>query len=365
MKIAYLLGSLNRGGTETLMLDVFKYQSRPGYEFIGIYRKQGVYEKEFRATGHKIYRICPCSVFDIGYILKLRKILKQEKIDIVHAQQSIDAVFALFATMGSGIKVVQTFHGFDYNCVFKHKLLIKYSIVKTNANFFVSETQRLYYIDKYHLDSSKQIVVYNGVNFSKLDTKRPTISILQKKREEEYLFGSVGNFVAVRQQIVICRFLKLLKEQNVPFQFVFAGARCYPEEWRYDECVNYCRDNNMLENVHFLGSCHDVPNMLKQLDAFVYASHHDTFGIAVVEAIAAGLPVFVNDWNVMKEITSNGKWATLYKTGNEKDLLEQFMLFLSNIESRKTEVASRFKGIRDRFSIESHLNSLAATYNSL
>ena len=96
----------------------------------------------------------------------------------------------------------------------------------------------------------------------------------------------------------------------------------------YDECVTYCQQNSLLDKVSFLGSRDDVPTILQQLDAFVYATDHDTFGIGVVEAMAVGIPVFVNDWEVMTEITDNGKFATLYKSKDEKDLLRHFLLFL-------------------------------------
>ena len=50
MKIAYMLGSLNRGGMETLLLDVFKNARIAEYSFIGIHRKGGNYQSEFYAT---------------------------------------------------------------------------------------------------------------------------------------------------------------------------------------------------------------------------------------------------------------------------------------------------------------------------
>ena len=71
-----------------------------------------------------------------------------------------------------------------------------------------------------------------------------------------------------------------------------------------DFVLKYCEDNN-LDNVYFLGGRGDVPALLKVMDGFVYSSVHDTFGIAVVEAMAAGLPVVVNDYEVMKEVCGN------------------------------------------------------------
>ena len=50
MKVAYLLGSLSRGGTETLVLDVFKNSEKASYDFIGIHRKDEPLKDDFYAT---------------------------------------------------------------------------------------------------------------------------------------------------------------------------------------------------------------------------------------------------------------------------------------------------------------------------
>lgn len=72
-----------------------------------------------------------------------------------------------------------------------------------------------------------------------------------------------------------------------------------------------------MDKVHFMGPRSDVPELLASWDAFLYSTDHDTFGIAVVEAIAAGLPTFVNDWEVMKlQITAN--WRTSTKPRTQK-----------------------------------------------
>jgi glycosyltransferase involved in cell wall biosynthesis len=106
----------------------------------------------------------------------------------------------------------------------------------------------------------------------------------------------------------------------------------------------------------------DVPHILAQSDAFVYATDYDTFGIAVAEAMATGIPVFVNDWEVMSEITEQGKYATLYKTKDEKDLLGKFMLFLAskNDYISKAQLAQQF--VRSSYSIEQHIPNLMQQY---
>jgi glycosyltransferase involved in cell wall biosynthesis len=131
----------------------------------------------------------------------------------------------------------------------------------------------------------------------------------------------------------------------------------------YNDCVKYCRQNNLLENVSFLGSRDDVPGILSQLDAFVYATDHDTFGIGVVEAMAVGIPVFVNDWMVMSEITDDGKYATLYKTKDEQDLLRHFLLFLQDKTNYLTKAANASSFVRQKYSIEKYIEKLKQVYS--
>ncbi|MBP1637759.1 MAG: glycosyltransferase, partial [Bacteroidetes bacterium] len=176
--------------------------------------------------------------------------------------------------------------------------------------------------------------------------------------ESTILIGSVGNFNEVRDQFTLCHLARLLSEQNIDFHLIFAGKRVDNISERYDNCVDYCKEHNLLSHVHFLGSRQDVPNILSQLNAFIYASDHDTFGIAVVEAMAVGVPVFVNDWEVMTEITEDGKLATLYITKDENDLVEKFKLFLQNKEEYKQKALKAASYVRQKYSIEKHIDQL-------
>ena len=75
LKIAYLFGSLNRGGKETLMLDFFKVARDVNLNIIGIYRKNGVLLRDYKNTEVEMFQLRPKHIFDLFYFLKLRKLL--------------------------------------------------------------------------------------------------------------------------------------------------------------------------------------------------------------------------------------------------------------------------------------------------
>jgi L-malate glycosyltransferase len=365
MKIAYFLGSLNRGGTEVLVLDILRNIQSKDYSVILVHRKKGRLYSEFASLDVPLFHLFPKNKYDIKYFFRLRKLLNREKVDIIHAQHSFDALLAWVTCLFTNTKIIWTLHGFDFNLSTLSNIITKFIIKRTHANIYVSEVQMKYYKKKYSLQNdSKNLVVYNGISFEKFkNVKITSIKRGLNIQEQFNLYAFVGNFNAVRNQFLVCKFLKLLEEKVGDYKFLFIGKKDELEPWRYNRCEEFCKKNN-LNNVMFLGSRNDVPNILSQIDAFVYASEHDTFGIAVVEAIAMGIPVFVNDWEVFSEITHNGDYATLYETDNEHDLLCKFMDFLSNSDHYKKNASDAAEIVKNIYSIESNISHLKKIYKN-
>lgn len=366
MKVAYLLGSLNRGGTETLLLDICQNLKKTDFDATGIYRKGGVLEKDFLQSGIPFSILTPGKNI-LKYLWNLRKMILKNQVEVIHAQQPLDALYARIACMGMKVKLVLTFHGFDFN---SSSAFTRYIIRRTDRNIFVSHYQKEYYIRKYRLNPEKQTVVYNGINFSKFENfyNQNINHNLRKElkiNDSTLLMGMVGNFNDGRDQMTVCCFLKLLNEQAVDFHFVFVGKRVENSAQRYDSCVSFCQNNNLSQRVTFAGVRSDVPSILTQLDAFIYSTEHDTFGIAVVEAIASGIPVFVNDWEVLNEITEEGNLAVIYKTKDENDLLEKFMLFLQQRDEYVRKAKENAEIVREKYSIQKHIENLKSVYSSL
>jgi glycosyltransferase involved in cell wall biosynthesis len=363
-KIAYLLGSINRGGLETLMLDVFRHAEKNGLPAICIYRKDGTLKDEYEKTGIRIKKISPSRNF-FKYLRELRKEIVENNVKIVHAQQLHDAFYAWLALRGTKISIISTLHGYDYNVskfIFKKN---KFTLNHTDLNLFVSNEQKKHYIERYHLKKQNQKVVYNGISFEKFgQNKYSNIRDEFGIPSDILLLGSIGNFVPVRDQFTLCRFLNLLhKNTNIDFRFLFVGLDT--NEKQYNACVSYVTDNKLDDKVFFTGGRTDVPNILFQLDAFLYSTDHDTFGLAVIEAMYAGLPVFVNDWEVMIEITQNGKYANVYKTKNEYDLLEKFEDFLKNKQQYLEKAKCAKSYVIENYSIDNYIEKLKAIYKNL
>ena len=364
LKIAYLVGTLNHGGLESLVVDICKKHIDLDFEIVCVYRHEGTYSNAFHTTGVKMVQLECNNIF--VYLYNLRRLLLNEHVNIVHAHTQSNALVCLFALLGTSIPVMTTLHGFSFAKSGRMYRSIIYGGCK--KLICVSQYQLQYYKSMWHiLDKHKIDVIYNGIDFSKIDSARLNVDFVSQTGRIQ--LAMVGSFMSGRSQSVIIKSIALLKQRGVAdFDFYFVGRRVDNEPARYDDCVRFCKEHK-LTNVHFLGGREDVPSILKAMDGFVYSTEHDTFGIAVVEAMAAGLPVIVNDWTVMREITNNGKWATLFKTDDADDCADKISELIHKLQTNREQVSRQCleiaNEVRNKFSIENHIKQLEQVYSSL
>lgn len=366
MRVAFFLGGLNSGGTETLLLDVCRNSDVVPFDFLCIHRKGGSYATAFNESPAQIVCI-PKKGSWLSYILALRGYLRTLHVSIVHAQTPLNALLSAVATIGTKIHVVVTMHGFN----FSHANLLYKMLVFCGCKkiCFVSQYEMDYYNSRIggRMFSKKYCVVHNGIDFEKFQEKRIApdfISSLNTPKKFVKL-AMVGSFGSGRDQKLVIEAIKILKERNnvAQLQFYFIGKEYRGEETILAECKDMVTRYGLDSVIHFMGGRDDVPAILRHIDGYVYASVHDTFGLTVIEAMASGLPVVVNDWNVMKEITNNGEWATLYRSGDAEDLALKIKELIDNIDVYKQKSLVQMDLVQSQFSIKNHVNRLNEIYS--
>lgn len=379
MKVAYLIGSLNRGGAETLLLDICRKADRASFKMMVVHRKGGMYEKEFMHLAPKCLRLAPRRWCLFSYLRQLRKRLVDEHVTIIHAFYCLDVVYSWIATIGLKIPIVITFHGYKGSeCGWGMSLLYRLVMRIADKLCFVSGEQMKRYEERYgYIISRKGVVIYNGLNFEKFDVTNDRMSELTNeiivrdgaRKERGIRLCMVGNFNSVRSQIVIAKAIRELKvksqESRASFDFYFIGGRYKGEEHYYDECIAYCKEHG-LDNVHFLGTRENVPALLQTMDGFVYSSRNDTFGIAVIEAIASGLPIVVNDHPVMREVCGDANAGVrFFHTDDAEDAAAQINALITNLEQSKQIAKANAIAVRNKYSIENHIDNVNQIYLSL
>lgn len=334
VKVLHILGSLAVGGAENLVLDMLRGGSGEGVSYNVVYMHPSSEERVEAFTGCGVpVTFIPCGSGiknTFRFIRHLRGYIKHNGIEVIHCHHNVDAYWASFASRFTQVrKILLSIHGMNLNFnylsgrtkgLFRADRFITRSLVCT----YVSGSTRDFYRDKYGWKELEGGVIYNGVDAGKLDavdagadTAVPVWAEEAKVRGK-LLFGMVGNFnTPVRLQLMICRCLWELKgrcQGKLPFIFVFAGGKSGRHPALFEDCVAFCREKGMLDtDVFFPGRVDRVPQLLAELDGYIYGSSADTFGISVIEAVMAGVPVICSDIPALREVTFNGELATLVK----------------------------------------------------
>jgi L-malate glycosyltransferase len=368
MKVLHLLDSLNRGGAETQVLDICRNASRFGLEVTLVTAKGGVLENDFRDSGVEYIRLNRKLPVDVYFASQLGKIIKERAIEVVHGYQAVDGLHLYLATRRlPSVKRVLSFQGFIPGR--KNRLTAKLIAPRMDANISVSKSLMTYLSDETGIKRFDNFhVIYNGADEKRLQPSGASIKRELNLNSNALVAGMVANFTAdpTKDQVTICRALPRVIEQFPNLHFVFAGRVAQGAEGRLTECVNVCTENGIAGNVHFLGARSDVPDILAELDLFVFSSRREGFPVAVSEAMLTGVPLILSDIEPLREaIICDGDLGHMFPVG-DFPVLSKKMVGLLGDEAARAELAHRAREYAlANFSINSHLRNLKLLYESL
>jgi len=366
MKVLYFLDSLNQGGTETLALDVLRNAESCGLDLIVGAAGGGALEKEFLTTGAEFVRLRRRLPVDLNLVLKLRKIIRDRKIEIVHGHQAVDGLHLYLASMNLPVKRVLSFHGFVADK--KNRQTLKFLIPRMDANIAVSRGLQNWLAEIDQLDTTKNFrVLYNGVDARRIQPTGKSLRAELNLSKDDLLFGMIGNFYRDprKDQMTICRALPKVFAEIKNARCIFVGRTETGAEHKFQECVDFCRMHEIADRVHFLGERRDVPDILAALDFFVFSSLQEGLPIAAAEAMLARVPLIVSDIEPFLEVSANGEYAEVFPVQNHEILSDKILKFLKDKNLREDLGNRTFRYARENFSIEAHLRELKKLYHSI
>ncbi len=367
MKVLHLLDTLNRGGAETLALDVCRNAARFGIDLTFAASGGGDLEEEFENSGADFIRLERSMPLDLDLVWKLRRLIQENQIEIVQGYQPVEALHLYLATIG--LK--------DVYCVMSHqgyidgrnnRLTARLLSPLMDANIVVGRGLFRWLRETIGLDTSKNFyLVYNGV-----DKERLTHNGGGAVRDEfdfddsTLLLGMVANFWRGhrKDQMTICRALPVVFEKFEDASFMFVGKIAEGGEDYFEECVEYCDQKGIGEKVFFTGARDDVADILDSLDLFVFSSLHEGLPIAVIEAMLARVPVIVSDIEPLLEATKKGECAEVFPAQDAAGLAEKIIKLLKDESARKKSADAAYEFAAKNFTIDAHLKGLASLYTN-
>ena len=332
MNILHFLDTTNHGGAETLVLDVCRNAEKSGMKMTFVTSCGGTLEKDFRESGADFYKFNRKFPIDWSLISKLRQIVADKQISIVHAHQPVEALHLYLATQKmKNVGKVLSLHG-GTSLDWKNRKTVEFLIPRMDAKVIVSESLKKDYL----FDTTDFTVIYNGVNAKRLVPSGKSLREALNLPNDTFLIGMIGNFYREprKDQLTICRALPKILAQIPNLHCIFAGKIESGAEEKVAECQRFCAENGIAENVHFLGVRNDIPDILAGLDLFVFSSFYEGLPIAMIETMLAKVPLIVSDIEPLLEASRNGKYAEVFPLQNAEILSEKVVQLLQHKDLR-------------------------------
>ncbi len=370
MKVLYLLDSVNRGGAETLALDICRNAERCGLEMTFVATGGGDLEQEFENSGVGYHRLKRRWPIDLKLIRELRKIILEKQIEVVHGHQPVEALHLYLATVGlKNVRCVMSHHGGGlFAASRKNRLVAKYLSPLMDANISCSRALLTWLRQEIGISAAEKFhVIWNAVDESRLQPTGNSIRTELNIGESDLTMGMVANFVPspTKDQMTICRALPQIFAEFENARFIFVGRISPGGEKNYVACVDHCAERGIADKVLFLGAREDVPDILGSLDLFVFSSLHEGLPIAVAETMLSKVPMIVSDIEPLLEATDDGTYAEMFEAQNEVELAQKTLGLLRDKVVRADLAQRAYDFARENYVIDAHIAKLLQLYESL
>lgn len=277
------------------------------------------FKEELENMGIKVYNVpIPRKITAIKEMIssykKIKKVCSENNYDILHCHSPIGGVLVRFAFKDfrkKGGKLIYTAHGFHF---FKGAPIKNWIIFYPIEKFCSRYTDCLITINKEDYKraknfKAKEVKYVPGIG---VDTKK--IKDIKKNRKilnefnikDEVVLVSVGELSNRKNHKVI---LKALEKVKGNFKYIICGQGAKKEE-----LIKLSKELNLQEKVEFLGYRQDVKEILKASDIFCFPSKQEGLPVALMEAMASGLPVICSDIRGNKDLIENKKGGYLLKS---------------------------------------------------
>lgn len=181
--------------------------------------------------------------------------------------------------------------------------------------------------------SGRLSVIYNGAPIERFRAASPALrSQVLPGREGQFVAAFVARFDPQKDHATLFRAMLQVPQLDV---ILLGEGASRPDMERL------CRTLGISQRVHFLGRRADVPELLKMCDLYIHSANWEGFGIAVVEAMSAGLPVIASDVAGLREVVEGA--GVLFPAADDAALVSQITDVLGNRERRAAlgEASSR------------------------
>lgn len=291
--------------------------------------------------------------------LALRRFLKQQNIQIVQTFFESSDIWAGFVTRFlSDAKLIWSRRDMGILRTGKHEVAYRLMAGLPDAVFAVSELVRQHCIEQDHVDPDRVQTIYNGLDLADWDD-----TSLSEVPRQRLLVTTIGNIRRVKGHDVFIKAAAALAPGFPHVDFSIAGGVLEPAY--FEELQILVRDLNLSGRFSFAGSITDLHQHLSAADIFVLPSRSEGFSNAIVEAMAASLPVIATNVGGNAEAVQNGVTGIIVPAEDPESLAVAMTRLLSAPAQAKAMGVAGKQRVAEKFTTDAMMLQTTAAYRKL
>jgi len=313
------------GGSGVLATELGKALADKGHQVHFITYQQPVRLNEFNANifYHEVrvttYPLFDYPPYETALSSTMVDVMINHQLDLLHVHYAIPHASAAYlakkiveAQSGRVVPVITTLHGTDITLVGRDKTfapVVAFSINQSDAITAVSENLRDETYRTFPIEKEIR-VIYNFVD-SRRFHKKP-IDAFRKAiaPNGERILMHASNFRKVKRVQDVVRIFEIVR-RKMPAKLMFVGDG--PER---SGAESLCRELGLCDDIRFVGKQEQMEEILAIADLFLLTSDYESFGLAALEAMAAGVPVISTNAGGLPEIAIQGETGYLNDVGD-------------------------------------------------
>lgn len=298
---------------------------------------------------------------DLFAIWRLIKIIKENKIDVIHCHMGRDLWLAVPSAKIAGCRKI--FFTCHMESNYRKRDLLHFFLHRSiTGAVAITEKVKECLINTTHIPPGKIKVIYCGLDLDKYHPGSFPGNILRKEYgfpEDFILIGIVGRLDEGKGQEYLLKAAPLVLNKFPRVKFIIvgeetignkAGYRCYLEL--------LVKELGLGNNVTLTGFRQDIPEIISSMDILVLASKREAFGLVNIEAMALGKTVIAVESSGVREIIDNGIDGFLIPVRDSVVLAEEIIRVLGDPEKMKQTGIMARKKVEEKFDFNKNIEEL-------
>ncbi|MEH7380040.1 glycosyltransferase family 1 protein [Bacillus sp. JJ1533] len=296
-RILHIVGAMNRAGTETMLMNIYRNinHEKVQFDFISYSHIDAHYDNEIKSLGGRVIKLSNTqSIKELVSVIK-----KYGPYEAVHSHTLFHCGVANLAAKLAGIKI-RVAHA--HTTLYKSDSVLRKIYINGMRNIILSTSTHLlacsneagkYLFGKNAIKKSKYNFFPNIIDYSiflKVDNDQINRFKNEAFLEDGIVIGHIGRFIESKNHKFILEILKSLLNRDPNITLLLVGDGDLRKE-----IEERAKNENIYNNLRFVGNRNDISTMLHCMDVFVFPSIYEGLGLVLLEAQASGLHCIVSE----------------------------------------------------------------------